>query len=329
MPALLEAHQLSVRFRIRRRHWSRKPLFLSAVDGIDLSVRRGTTFGLIGESGSGKSTAALAMLRLVHASAGSVRLDGVELLTLPAPQLRALRRRMQIIFQDPYSSLNPRSTVGEILAEPLSIQGMGSRQERIGRVNELIPLVGLRPDQKAALPHQLSGGQRQRVAIARALATSPDLLICDEPVSALDVVIQAQILNLLRRLQDRLGLTYLLISHDFGVIHHMCDEIAVMYLGRIVEQGSKAEIFAKPLHPYTRALLAAAPRMAGEDDRETRAQAVLQGDPPSPIDLPRGCRFAGRCQYVMEHCRNEQPRLQSLGQRRVACHRVSAEGEFV
>lgn len=327
MPALLELRDLHVRFRAGRRRWGRPASYVHAVNGVDLRVERGSAFGLIGESGSGKSTTALAALGLIHRSGGSVRLDDVDLSTLPAQQMRALRRRMQIVFQDPYSSLNPRFTAAEIVAEPLAIQNIGTRQERQQRVDALFAMVGLRQDQQHARPHQLSGGQRQRVAIARALATSPELLVCDEPVSALDVVIQAQILNLLKRLRRQLGLTYLLISHDFGVVQYMCDEVAVMYLGRIVEQAPSKEIFSRPLHPYTQALMAAVPR-AGSDVGGTEGM-MLRGDPPNPIDLVQGCGFAGRCPYAVDRCRMETPTLRTLAPRQIACHRVAEDGTFV
>ena len=247
----LSVRDLAVHFSTGRRGPFRRPQTVQAVDGISFDVARGATFGLVGESGSGKTTAALAVMRLAAARRGSIRLGDTDLFALAGEGLRRERRRMQMIFQDPYSSLNPRVRAGAIVREPLDLMRMAPPAERDGRVAELFRLVGLRPEQRALFPHQFSGGQRQRIGIARALATRPELVVCDEPVSALDVAIQAQILNLLRRLQAEFGLTYVFISHDLGVVQYMCDEIAVMYLGRIVERAGRAQLFRTPLHPYT------------------------------------------------------------------------------
>ncbi|MDX6751226.1 oligopeptide/dipeptide ABC transporter ATP-binding protein [Geminicoccaceae bacterium 1502E] len=313
---LLRVDDLRVHFPVAAgRHGGRTSL--RAVDGVSFNVRRGTTFGIVGESGSGKSTTALAVMRLNRITGGSVRLDGSDLATLQGEALRRLRRRFQIVFQDPYASLNPRLRAGAIVREPLDLMDIEAPERRDAIVAEMLATVGLRPEQHALFPHQFSGGQRQRIAIARALASRPDLLVLDEPVSALDVAIQAQILNLLRRLQKEFGLTYLFISHDLGVVQHMCDELAVMYLGRIVEQGSRREIFSSPRHPYTRALLSAVPTVR----RNGPPRIQLRGEPPSPIDPPDGCPFHPRCPMAEALCRKKAPSLQrgSDGQL-VACH---------
>jgi len=323
--AILEVAGLEVRFPLPRRSLFAAPGAVHAVDGISFRVRRGTTFGIVGESGSGKTTTALAVLRLAPITAGSIRLDGEEIVGLEGDALLAVRRKLQIVFQDPYSSLNPRMRAGAIVREPMDLMGLGPPEERAARVAELFGRVGLRPEQQALFPHQFSGGQRQRIGVARALATRPELVVCDEPVSALDVAIQAQILNLLRQLQDDFGLTYLFISHDLGVVQYVCDEIAVMYLGRIVEQGDRLSLFARPLHPYTWALLSAVPsaRTRGRGQR-----IRLEGDPPSPIDLPAGCSFAARCPFAEPRCRAESPPLRRIGRagRSVACHLVGDDG---
>ena len=317
--SLLEVRDLKVHFPLPRpRAFAPHPV-VRAVDGVSLEIRRGASFGVVGESGSGKSTAALACMRLVPATAGSIRFDGTDIAGLDGEALRRLRPRFQIVFQDPYSSLNPRLRAGEVVREPMNLMSIGEPRERETTVAELFARVGLRPEQRALFPHQFSGGQRQRIAIARALATRPDLLVLDEPVSALDVAIQAQILNLLRRLQAEFGLTYLFISHDLGVVQYMCDDIAVMYLGQIVERADRRRLFAKPLHPYTQALLAAVP----SPQRRAGVKSVVSGDPPSPIDPPAGCRFHPRCPLAQDRCREEAPALRSMpGGRQVACHLV-------
>ncbi|RLD99628.1 MAG: peptide ABC transporter ATP-binding protein, partial [Bacteroidetes bacterium] len=299
-----------------------------AVDDVSFRVFRGTTFGIVGESGCGKSTTAMSILRLIKPTSGSVRFDGNDVLKLDPKPLRRLRSRMQLIFQDPYSSLNPRATAGNIVAAPLKTHNIGSRQQHHERVSELFSRVGLRPEQQTAFPHQFSGGQRQRISIARALATDPELIVCDEPVSALDVAIQAQVLNLLIRLQRELNLTYLFISHDMGVIQHMCDEVVVLYLGKIVEQADRNSLFSHPLHPYTWSLLSAVPSIYSDAD-SLKQRVKLKGDPPSPIDPPPGCRFAQRCPFAdtSKHCYSKMPLLRIIkGQHKVACHRVSEEG---
>jgi peptide/nickel transport system ATP-binding protein len=315
--ALLEVEDLKVLFPLPRpRAFAPHPV-VRAVDGVSLEIGRGSSFGVVGESGSGKSTMALACMRLVQATSGAIRFDGTDVMPLDGEALRRLRPRFQIVFQDPYSSLNPRLRAGAVVREPMELMSVGAPGERDRTVAELFDTVGLRPEQRALFPHQFSGGQRQRIAIARALATRPDLLVLDEPVSALDVAIQAQVLNLLRRLQAEFGLTYLFISHDLGVVQYMCNDIAVMYLGQIVERADRRQLFAKPLHPYTQALLAAVP----SPQRRAGIKVVVSGDPPSPIDPPAGCRFHPRCPLVQARCREEAPALRpTSGSRLVACH---------
>jgi oligopeptide transport system ATP-binding protein len=289
-----------------------------AVDGVSFSVDRGETLALVGESGCGKSTTARLALRLIEPSAGSIRFDGQDVTRIGGAALRALRRRAQIVFQDPYASLNPRLNVGDAIAEPMVVHGIGNAVERRARVEELLGLVGLAPYHAARFPHEFSGGQRQRIGIARALSMQPELIVCDEPVSALDVSIQAQVVNLLKDLQRRFGLAYLFIAHDLAVVKHVADRVAVMYLGRIVEVAPKRALFATPRHPYTRALLAAIPH----PDPERRGRvSPLGGDVPSPMAIPPGCRFHTRCPSAAEICRREDPPLRVLGQgHQVACH---------
>jgi len=323
---LLEIKDLKVHFELKKSGLFGQKAVVHAVDGVSVSVKRGTTFGIVGESGSGKTTTALAVMRLAPITDGSITLGDLSLDELAGEDLRLARRRMQIIFQDPYSSLNPRMRAGAIIREPMDLMDIGKPGERDDMVTELLSKVGLRPEQRALFPHQFSGGQRQRIGVARALATQPELVVCDEPVSALDVAIQAQILNLLRKLQDEFGLTYLFISHDLGVVQYMCDEIAVMYLGQVVEQADRISLFTQPLHPYTWALLSAVPS-ADPKLKERKARVRLQGDPPSPIDLPAGCRFAGRCPFAEPQCRTEVPALREIVEgHRVACHLVGADG---
>jgi peptide/nickel transport system ATP-binding protein len=327
---LLKVEDLRVHFPLRRRSLFAAPQTVRAVDGVSFSIRRGSTFGIVGESGSGKTTTALAVMRLLEITGGKVHLAGEEFSALDSHALRGARRKLQMIFQDPYSSLNPRMRAGAIVKEPMQRMGIGTQTERAERVRALFAQVGLRPDQVELFPHQFSGGQRQRIGIARALATQPELVVCDEPVSALDVAIQAQILNLLGSLQRQFGLTYLFISHDLGVVQYLCDEIAVMYLGRIVEYASRDALFGDPLHPYTWALLSAVPRLGRRRrgaDKAGTARLRLEGDPPSPINPPPGCRFSARCPFAEARCRAEEPLLREIrsGQR-VACHLVRDDG---
>jgi len=317
---LLDVRGLSVRFAMPRARPFAPRRYLHAVREVSFSVRRGRTLGLVGESGSGKTTTAMAAIRLVSPWQGSVLFEGQDLLRLTPEQMRLQRRNLQVIFQDPYSALNPRDRVGAIVREPLDLLEIGTADSRTARVAELFSLVGLRPDQMALFPHQFSGGQRQRISIARALATNPGLIVCDEPVSALDVAIQAQILNLLRRLQDELGLSYLFISHDLGVVQFLCDDVAVMYLGQIVEYASRQNLFAAPRHPYTRALLDSAPSLERRKSAGYRRDAMVRGDPPSPVNIPPGCAFAGRCPKAAALCRQTAPVLQGEQGQAVACH---------
>ena len=319
---MLELRGVEGRFNLKRSGLFGVAPQLKAVDGVSLSVQRGQTMAIVGESGSGKTTLALAIARLVPIAKGDIQMGDVDLLSLRGESLRTHRRHMQFIFQDPYSSLNPRLRAQNIVREPLDRFGIGSVQSRIDRVQELFEQVGLRQDQLRLFPHQFSGGQRQRIGIARAIASNPSLVICDEPVSALDVGVQAQILNLLRRLQNDLNLTYLFISHDLGVVQHMCDSIAVMYMGKIVEQAERESLFNNPKHPYTQALLSAVP--SADPNRRNRGhRTTITGDPPNPIDLLPGCRFASRCPLVVDQCRTELPNLRVVDRtHRVACHLV-------
>jgi peptide/nickel transport system ATP-binding protein len=322
---LLVVDRLKVHFHLPRQGLRASGGTVYAVDGVSFNVRRGSTFGIVGESGSGKTTAALATMRLVSVTDGSIILDGTELAGLEGKELREMRKKIQIIFQDPYSSLNPRVRAGAIVREPMDLMKVGSPREREDRVVELFRRVGLRPEQRALFPHQFSGGQRQRIGIARALATQPELIVCDEPVSALDVAIQAQILNLLRELQVEFGLTYLFISHDLGVVQYICDDIAVMYLGHVVEQAGRVSLFSQPLHPYTWALISAVPSAKHRRGMENN-RVQLDGDPPSPIDPPPGCHFAPRCPFAEERCHKEKPRLREVkAGHLVSCHLVGED----
>jgi peptide/nickel transport system ATP-binding protein len=318
---LLSVDGLQVHFP-RKTGWGRPPEVVKAVDGVSFEIRRGSTMALVGESGSGKTTTALAVMRLSPVTAGRMRLGDTDLGALQGEALRRARTRMQIIFQDPFSSLNPRERAGAAVRAPLDLMQVGTPAERTRRVAELFEAVGLRPEQQHLFPHQFSGGQRQRINIARALATNPELVVCDEPVSALDIAIRAQILNLLARLQRERGLTYLFISHDMAVVEHICDDIAVMYLGQIVERAPRAAFFARPLHPYSVALMSAVPTVGG--GRRRAAQRIkLTGDPPSPIDPPPGCRFAGRCPVAEPACAAELPPLREAAPGHwVRCRRV-------
>jgi len=317
-PPVLEVTDLKKHFPIKKGLLRRTAGYVYAVDGVTLSIRAGETLGLVGESGCGKSTVGRAILRLIEPTAGSIKLNGVDITHLDKAALRPFRRQMQIIFQDPFSSLDPRMSAGSIVGEPLRVHDIGSRKERRARVADIFRRVGLRPEQMDNFPHQFSGGQRQRIGIARALALEPSLIIGDEPVSALDVSIQAQILNLVMDLQDELGLTYLFISHNLAVVEHISHHIAVMYLGRVVEYTDKRTLFTAPLHPYTESLLAAVPV---PDPAIKRKKMLLQGDVPSPVKPPPGCHFHTRCPYVFDRCRVESPALREVkpGQL-VACH---------
>jgi peptide/nickel transport system ATP-binding protein/oligopeptide transport system ATP-binding protein len=315
--ALLEVTDLVKHYPVRSGILRRAVGTVHAVDGVSFTVGVGETLGLVGESGCGKSTVARSVLRLVEPTGGSIRLNGLDFTHLGKAELRSHRRSMQIIFQDPFASLNPRMTAGDIVGEPLSVHGMATGNKKRERVAELFEQVGLRPDQMLNYPHQFSGGQRQRICIARALSLGPSLIVCDEPVSALDVSIQAQVINLLIDLQRKHDFSYLFIAHDLAVVAHISHRVAVMYLGRIVEVAGKAELFANPRHPYTQALLASVPVA---DPKVKRLKPMIDGDVPSPINPPSGCAFHTRCRYVMDRCKLETPALAEVGaQHQVAC----------
>ena len=314
---LLEVTDLVKHFAVRGGILRRRVGTVHAVDGVSFSLQPGETLGMVGESGCGKSTVARSVLRLVEPTSGSIRLNGVDVTRLGKAEMRPHRRSMQIVFQDPFASLNPRMTAGDIVGEPLSVHGLASGQQKQERVAELFQQVGLRAEQMQNYPHQFSGGQRQRICIARALALGPDLIVCDEPVSALDVSIQAQVINLLIDLQRKHNFSYLFIAHDLAVVAHISHRVAVMYLGRIVEIADKADLFANPRHPYTQALLASVPVA---NPKTKRLQPMVDGDVPSPINPPSGCTFHTRCRYVMDRCKVERPALADAGARhQVAC----------
>jgi len=308
--SLLIVDDLKTHFPIRRGVFSRVAGWVKAVDGVSFRIRPGQTLGLVGESGCGKTTTGRSILRLVPATSGKVHFDGKDVFEQAGRQMRRLRRDMQIIFQDPFGSLNPRMTIGNIVGEALTVHGLASGSRRRDRVTELLEQVGLSPGCVSRYPHEFSGGQRQRIGIARALAVDPKFIVCDEPVSALDVSIQSQIINLLCDLQSRLNLTYLFIAHDLAVVEHISDYVAVMYLGKIVEYASSEELYAEPKHPYTMALMSAIPK---PDPRGKARRIVLAGDVPSPFNPPAGCPFHPRCHMAIDRCRRDVPQLKPKG----------------
>ena len=309
MPTLLEVVELKKHFPVRRGVWQRAVGTVYAVDDVSFQITRGETLGLVGESGCGKTTIARTVVRLSSPTAGRILFEGRDLEGLSTRELRKVRPKMQMIFQDPYSSLNPRMNVGRLIGEPLLEHTNANKIERREKISELMNIVGLDPGFMRRYPHEFSGGQRQRIGIARALALNPDLVICDEPISALDVSIQGQIVNLLEDVQDEFGLTYLFISHDLGMIRHMCDRVAVMYLGKIAEIGSGDDIYLRAQHPYTKALLSSVPR---PNPKSRRERMVLSGEIPSPTEPPTGCRFSTRCPLVEPRCKQQPPDLREV-----------------
>jgi len=310
LETLLKVENLEVHFPIKKGLLSRTVGYVYAVDGVSLTLEKGETIGLVGESGCGKTTTGLAVLRLVEPSGGNVIFEGKNLSRMSKKELRSLKKEMQIIFQDPYSSLNPRMTVNQIIGDPMDIHKMYQGSEKNERISYLLDKVGLTPEQGRRYPHEFSGGQRQRIGIARALALNPQFIIADEPVSALDVSIQAQIINLLVDLQNEFDLSYMIIAHDLAVVEHICDRIVVMYLGNVMEMASYKNIYLNPKHPYTKALLSAIPV---PDPNVKKSRIILKGDVPSPINPPNGCPFHPRCAYKLEICDKEKPELKDIG----------------
>ena len=318
--ALVHVGDLFVHFPIYRGLIRKQVGAVRAVDGVSFDIKRGETLGLVGESGSGKSTTGRAILQLRRPTSGNVQFEGTDLVQLKGEELRKMRRKMQMIFQDPYASLNPRMTVGEIIGEPLLVHNVASEAEATARVKQLLEVVKLNPSFSTRYPHEFSGGQRQRIGIARALALQPSFIVCDEPISALDVSIQAQVVNLLEELQEQFNLTYLFIAHDLSMVRHISDRVAVMYLGVIMELASRDEIYLKPLHPYTQALLSAVPIPDPIADAK-RQRVILEGDIPSPVNPPSGCRFRTRCPIAEQICAEVQPEFRELRPGHfTACH---------
>ena len=320
---LVTIRNLVKHFPIKIGAFGDRSAVVHAIDDVSFEIFKGETLGLVGESGCGKSTTGFAIVQLYRATSGSVEFQGVDLARLPKKDLRAMRKKIQIVFQDPYSTLNPRMTIGEALAEPMRVHKLCAEKEIPERIARLIRDVGLNPNVANRYPHEFSGGQRQRICIARALASEPEFIVCDEPISALDVSIQAQIINLLMDIQEKYNLTYLFIAHDLAVVRHISTRVAVMYLGKIMEIADKAELFGKPLHPYTKALLSAVPE-ADPDAERNRKRIILKGDVSSAIDPPSGCRFHPRCAYATPDCARSVPELKDHGEGHlVACLRVA------
>jgi oligopeptide transport system ATP-binding protein len=326
---LLQVRDLQMLFPVDTGGIRRHAAHVHAVDGVSFDLAKGETLGLVGESGCGKSTLARCIVRLIRPTGGEITYAGRRIDKLSPRQLRPLRREIQIVFQDPYASLNPKKRVGAIVGAPLTVHGLASRGERKRRVEEILGTVGLSAEHYNRYPHEFSGGQRQRIGVARALAVNPALIVADEPVSALDVSIQAQVLNLLDELQDEFGLTYLFIAHDLSVVRHVSDRIAVMYLGKIVEVSPAEELYERPIHPYTEALLSAIP-IPEVGAQKARERIVLEGDVPSPIDPPTGCRFHPRCRFATDVCRSEEPPLKAYSASHIAaCHHPLNVGKLV
>ena len=323
---LVEVRDLKKHFPVRRGLLRRQVGAIRAVDGVSFDVYRGETLGLVGESGGGKSTTGWTIIRDLEPTAGTVRYEGQDLAALTQAEMRRMRRNIQMIFQDPYASLNPRMTVGSIVGEPLEVHQIGATSTRRARVRELLEIVGLNPGFVNRYPHEFSGGQRQRIGIARALATNPRFVVADEPISALDVSIQAQVVNLMWDLKNEFGLTYLFIAHDLSMVRYISDRVAVMYLGRVVEMGQTADVYARSLHPYTQALVSAVP-VADPEVEIRRQRIILEGDVPNPADPPAGCHFHPRCVHATDICRDDEPEFRNLGREAehwVACHHAEA-----
>ena len=314
---ILKVKGLKVHFPVSGGFLAKKQI-VKAVDGVDFEIAEGETFGLVGESGCGKSTTGRAIVKINTPTAGKIYVNGKDITTIKGKELKQFKRDVQMIFQDPYASLNPRMTVGEIIREPMDIHNIGTKEEREKRVRELLEIVGLKPDHIRRYPHEFSGGQRQRIGIARTLALNPKFIVCDEPISALDVSIQAQVINLLEKIQAEMGISYLFIAHDLSMVKHISDRIGVMYLGNLVEVGDSDDVYRRPLHPYTQALLSAVPIPDPKVARE-RERIVLQGELPSPINPPSGCVFRTRCPKATEKCAQAKPQLKTVEGRQVAC----------
>lgn len=316
----IEIKNLTKFFPVNKAIFSRKKSFVKAVDDVSFTIKKGETLGLVGESGCGKTTLGRTIIRLYEATAGEIIYDGVDIAKVSLSKMSSYRKKMQMIFQDPYASLDSRMTVGDIVGESIDIHKLLKGKDREDRVQNLLKMVGLSSEHASRYPHEFSGGQRQRIGIARALAVQPEFIICDEPISALDVSIQAQVVNMLEDLQNEMGLTYLFIAHDLSMVKHIAKRVGVMYLGKMVEITDSNELYKHPLHPYTKALLSAIP-IPDPDESAKKTRIVLEGEIPTPIDPPKGCRFKGRCRYVKEICSKEEPILKDLGREHyVACH---------